>query len=276
MDNYSTQPTPESTNTMHSRPSTTCEAFHFDDQGTTWSTRLGTSIDSSSIRGFPPNTSPPTHIRPGISQQDAQRQLLDVLRHLQETPHHSPASLNSNISPTLNPQLMEETVKAAEKLIGIFDGLQICGVASSPSEPRIPDAGTGLLIAACYEHIFRNSNALATVLHDAVYSNDMSTLSSMPSINIGSVASMHTTSPAVQSALWAQLLWQSLRELEKRLLTFSLRPGMSASPATGDFRPGTSHLVHLTAAADAEVSRLEFGVNHLLETTLDTLRRKSI
>lgn len=282
---YSSHLTLESTYGMHPHMATAAGSFAIDHQNNAWAG--GPGINNAPAGGPPPSVPTSTPVQPSITQEDAQRQIVELLTRLHETPHHSPASSTSNDACILNPQLMDETVKAADGLISIFDSLQIYGLSTAPIEPLISDAaiipcsfinaGTGFLIAACYEHIFRNSNALAMVLHNAVYSNDMSTLRSLPSINIGSVTSSRTTSPAVQSALWAQLLWQSLRELEKRLLTSHLRSGGLSPPATDSFhRPGTSHLVDLTAAADAEIARLEFSVNHLLETTLNTLRRKSV
>lgn len=220
------------------------------------------------------------------TQKDAQRRLSGLLNSLYESP--SATMSDAGRGRQLNLQLIVETVEAAHTLLSIIDS-SLKAVETTVSEPlclgdgadgasAFVDADTVFLIAACYSRIFRNGNALAVVLHDAVSSNDMGALQSMPSIKAGSLAPFPTTSPAIQSALWVQLLRQSLRELEKRLLALSRSNGASTPPgqALSPFPLNKSHVADLASSIDKDVARLEAGVNDLLKTTLDMLRYESI
>ncbi|KAI0177901.1 hypothetical protein BJ166DRAFT_619849 [Pestalotiopsis sp. NC0098] len=220
------------------------------------------------------------------TQKDAQRRLSGLLNSLYESP--SATMSDAGRGRQLNLQLIVETVEAAHTLLSIIDS-SLKAVETTASEPlclgdggdgaaAFVDADTVFLIAACYSRIFRNGNALAVVLHDAVSSNDMGALQSMPSIKAGSLAPFPTTSPAIQSALWVQLLRQSLRELEKRLLALSRSNGASTPPgqALSPFPLNKSHVADLASSIDKDVARLEAGVNDLLKTTLDMLRYESI
>ncbi|KAF3768883.1 hypothetical protein M406DRAFT_327298 [Cryphonectria parasitica EP155] len=286
LDDYIRHLAPDSADGIQFQTLSAADSFNTDPVDA-WAGSL--SVDTLLAHGSLAKTRPPPATAPlqSSAQDDVQRQLSELLRRLHETPHHSPmmASATNNHNSASNPQLMDETVKAAHALISIIDSVH---VSTAPLESRhnpdavdpttsFIDAGTVFLAAACYYRIFRNSNTLAVVMHDAVSSNDMATLRSMPSIKIGSVTPLHTTSPAIQSALWVQLLWQSLRELEKRLLMLSHRSAVLSPLATeSSLQPGNrSHLADLTAGMDGEVARLEVSVNHLLKTTLDTLRHKS-
>ncbi|KAL9115270.1 MAG: hypothetical protein Q9227_001064 [Pyrenula ochraceoflavens] len=210
------------------------------------------------------------------AQNDAQRQLSELLKSLYDRPSPTRSNACSNL------QQMVETVRAANTLLSIITSLEALETTVSiPSPlPEVPDAAdsyvdadTVFLVAACYSRIFRNSNAMAVVLHDAVSSNDMDALQSMPSIKIGSMAPFPTMSPTIQSALWVQLLRQSLRELEKRLLALSRPTTQSPSAPHASLRPrNKSHVADLARSIDADVAGLEVGVNHLLKTTLDMLR----
>ena len=250
---------------------------------------LGSSWKDLSVDTF--FAKPPTGAGPLVqpsAPNDAQRQLTELLGDLYADPYQSPMAFNINNTSNLNLHLMDVTVKAAHTLLSVIDSLQ--GSETTPAPPNscpfsddtnaagsFVDAETSFLIAACYSRIFRNTNTLAIGLHNAVSSNDMSALRSMPSINIGSATPLYTTPPVIQSALWVQLLWQSVRELEKRLLTLSHSALLSPPTSELALRPlHRSHVHDLVRAVDADVAKLEVNVDHLLQTTLHTLRHKSI
>lgn len=264
------------------------------DSHTISSADISNSVRENSWKNLSIDTSlakPPVEIEPSVQPCAAdhlQRQLTELLGSLYADQHHSPLSSALNNTSDLNLHLMDVTVKAAHTLLNAIDSVQVSETKTTPSKSRSfsdtsartrtsVDAETGFLIAACYSRIFRNSSALATGLFNAVSSNDMSALCMMPSINIGSVTPSYTTSPVIQSALWVQLLWQSVRELEKRLLTFSNPALLSPSTSEHSIRPANkSHLHDFVKALDADVAELELNVDRLLQTTLHTLHHKSI
>jgi len=250
---------------------------------------LGSSWKDLSVDTF--SAKPPTGAGPLVqpsAPNDAQRQLTELLGDLYADPYHTPIAFTTNNTSNLNLHLMDVTVKAAHTLLSVIDSLQGPETTSAPpnscpfsdaasAAESFVDAETSFLIAACYSRIFRNTNTLAIGLHNAVASNDMSALRSMPSINIGSATPLYTTPPVIQSALWVQLLWQSVRELEKRLLTLSHSALLSPPTSELALRPlHRSHVHDLVKAVDADVAKLEVNVDHLLQTTLHTLRHKSI
>lgn len=242
---------------------------------------LTNSGENLSIDTFPAHhpagTEPP--LQPN-AQNDAQRQLSELLKGLYENP--CPMTSNTSHARNSSLQLMVETAKAANTLLSITDSLKVLETAASTPSTLLDvtdaaescvDADTAFLIAACYSRIFRNSNALAIVLYDVVSSNDMSALQSMPSIRIGSLGPFPAMSPAIQSAIWVQLLRQSLRELEKQLLALS-RPNLKSPsvPQLSVRSLNKSHVADLAGSIDADVAGLEVSVNHLLKTTLEMLR----
>jgi len=250
-------------------------------QGSSWQ---DLSVDTFSAKA-PAEVGRP--VQPS-APKDAQHQLAELLGDLYTEPYHSPVALTTDDTGNLNLHLMDVTVKAAHTLLGVIDSLQESETISEPlnhctfsdatdTTASFIEAETGFLIAACYSRIFRNTNALAIGLHNAVSSNNMSALRSMPSINIGSATPLYTASPVIQSALWVQLLWQSVRELEKRLLTLSQFALQSPLTSELALRPlHRSHVHDLVRAVDADVARLEVNVDQLLQSTLHTLRHKSI
>ncbi|KJZ69853.1 hypothetical protein HIM_10753 [Hirsutella minnesotensis 3608] len=206
---------------------------------------------------------------------DPERQLLDLQQSFFET-SCSPTSVGEvcGLYKKIN-----STMKAASILLSIMTTVMASG--SRHTSPPCSDdaaryAGQGygtttiLLVTTCYTRILNDINAISSRLYDLVSTGDQEALLSLPCVQLGSFMPTTLVDPAIQTSLLVQLLFQSLREIEKRL---PLLAGVVLDrPTSGRAAGGRMHADDVFGHVTSDVANLKAHVMGVLSVTLDLLR----
>lgn len=193
------------------------------------------------------------------------RQLLRLQRRLCEIPCASIMDEAEGLK-----LILGETTKASNILLEIITALTTSTYSQSGSVSQI-DAATIFLVAACYAHILRNGDALATQLHHSVTStsSDEGAFLGLPCVQIGSITSTSLVAPAIQTSMVVQFLSQSLSEIERRLPLLSRAVPTHPPPLHAPL--GSSRIAEMVGAVNSDIANLAAHVNGTLSSILEML-----